>query len=67
MLTNRDSLIIRNMASQATPEKKAEAMFLSILNRMPTAREKEHRQEDHQRAGRERGLRRHDLGVDQHP
>jgi len=41
MLTNRDSLINRIIAKQATPEKKVEAVFLSIMNRMPTDRERE--------------------------
>jgi hypothetical protein len=39
MLTNRDSLINRVIGKQATPEKKVEAVFLSIMNRMPTDRE----------------------------
>ncbi len=41
MLTNHDSLINREIARQATPEKKVEVIFLSILNRLPTAREQD--------------------------
>ncbi len=39
MLTKSDSPIVRNIGKQATPEKKIETAFLSILNRMPTERE----------------------------
>jgi hypothetical protein len=41
MLTNRDSLINRSIGKQATPEKKIETVFLSVLNRLPTDRERE--------------------------
>jgi hypothetical protein len=41
MLTNKDSLIHRNIDSQKTPEGKLDAVFLSILNRKPTDREKD--------------------------
>jgi len=41
MLTNHDSLINRNIMKQGTPDAKVEAVFLSILNRMPTAHERE--------------------------
>jgi hypothetical protein len=41
MLTNRDSLINRNITKQGSPDTKVEAVFLSILNRMPTAHERE--------------------------
>ncbi len=41
MLTNRDSLINREIARQSAPEKKVEVIFLSILNRLPTDRERD--------------------------
>jgi len=41
MLTSPDSLIFRNMAKVNSPSEKVEAMFLSILSRRPTLREKE--------------------------
>lgn len=41
MLTNRDSLINRIISKQPSPEKKTEAVFLSIMNRLPTMREKD--------------------------
>lgn len=41
MLTNKDSLIFRNMEKVTSPADKAEAIFLSILNRRPTLREKD--------------------------
>jgi hypothetical protein len=41
MLTNRDSLVNRNIAKQATPEAKTDAVFLSILNRHPSDRERD--------------------------
>jgi hypothetical protein len=41
MLTNRDSLIFRNMEKVTSPSDKAERIFLSILNRRPTLREKD--------------------------
>jgi hypothetical protein len=41
MLTNKDSLIFRNMEKVKNPADKAEAIFLSLLNRKPTLREKD--------------------------
>jgi hypothetical protein len=41
MLTNKDSLIFRNMEKVTSPAEKVEAMFLSILSRRPTLQEKE--------------------------
>ncbi|WP_232289512.1 DUF1549 domain-containing protein [Verrucomicrobium spinosum] len=41
MLTSKDSLIFRNMEKVSSPADKVEAMFLSILNRRPTLREKD--------------------------
>ncbi|HSJ02707.1 MAG TPA: hypothetical protein VK956_09660, partial [Verrucomicrobium sp.] len=41
MLTNKESLIFRNMEKAGTPADKVEAMFISILNRRPTLREKD--------------------------
>jgi hypothetical protein len=41
MLTNRDSLIFRTMEKYKSPSEKAEVIFLSILNRHPTLREKD--------------------------
>lgn len=41
MLTNKESLIFRNMEKVPSPADKVEAMFLSILNRRPTLREKD--------------------------
>jgi hypothetical protein len=41
MLTNRDSLINHIISKQPSVDKKVEAVFLSILNRVPTAREQE--------------------------
>ncbi len=41
MLTNKDSLIFRNMEKVKSPADKAETIFLSILNRRPTLREKD--------------------------
>jgi hypothetical protein len=41
MLTNKDSLIFRNMEKVNSPAEKAEAIFLSILSRRPTLREKD--------------------------
>ena len=41
MLTNKDSLIFRNMEKVKSPPEKVEAMFLSILSRHPTLREKD--------------------------
>ncbi|MFZ4765644.1 MAG: DUF1549 domain-containing protein [Roseimicrobium sp.] len=41
MLTNKDSLIFRNMEKVTSPAEKAETIFLSILNRRPTLREKD--------------------------
>jgi hypothetical protein len=41
MLTNKDSLIFRNMEKVKNPADKAEAVFLSLLNRKPTLREKD--------------------------
>lgn len=40
MLINRDSLINREIDGQPTIGKKVEVIFLSILNRMPTGRER---------------------------
>ena len=41
MLTNKDSLIARNMEKVKGPPDKVEVVFLSILNRHPTFREKD--------------------------
>jgi hypothetical protein len=41
MLTNPQSLIFRNMEKVKNPADKAEAIFLSLLNRKPTLREKD--------------------------
>lgn len=41
MLTNKDSLIFRNMEKVTSPADKVEAMFLSILSRRPTLQEKD--------------------------
>jgi hypothetical protein len=41
MLTNKDSLIFRNMEKVPSPADKVEAMFLSILSRRPTLQEKD--------------------------
>ena len=41
MLTNKDSLIFRNMEKVKSPAEKAETIFLSLLNRHPTLREKD--------------------------
>jgi hypothetical protein len=41
MLTNKDSLIARNMEKVKGPPEKVEVVFLSILNRHPTFREKD--------------------------
>jgi len=41
MLTNRDSLINRRIASAKDPSEKVEVVFLSILNRKPTLLEKD--------------------------
>jgi hypothetical protein len=41
MLTNRDSLIFRTMEKYKSPSEKAEVIFLSILNRHTTLREKD--------------------------
>jgi len=41
MLTNSDSLIFRNMAKVHSPAEKVEAIFLTILSRRPTLREKD--------------------------
>ncbi|WP_009960472.1 DUF1549 domain-containing protein [Verrucomicrobium spinosum] len=41
MLTDPTSLIFRNMEKVSSPADKVEAMFLSILNRRPTLREKD--------------------------
>jgi hypothetical protein len=41
MLTNKDSLIHRNIDAQKTPEGKLDAVFFSILNRKPTDRERD--------------------------
>ncbi|TLD69985.1 DUF1549 domain-containing protein [Phragmitibacter flavus] len=41
MLTSTDSLIFRNMNKVTSPPERVEAMFLSILNRRPTLREKD--------------------------
>lgn len=41
MLTNPDSLIFRNMNKVSSPADRVEAMFLSILSRRPTLREKD--------------------------
>lgn len=41
MLTNKDSLIFRNMEKVTSPADKAETIFLSLLGRRPTLREKD--------------------------
>jgi len=41
MLTNKDSLIFRTMEKVKSPSEKAEVIFLSLLNRQPTLREKD--------------------------
>lgn len=41
MLTNKDSLVLRAIAKAASPTDKVETLFLSVLNRRPTLREKE--------------------------
>ncbi|TLD68632.1 DUF1549 domain-containing protein [Phragmitibacter flavus] len=41
MLTNQDSLVMRNMSKVASPPDKVESVFLSILNRRPTLTEKD--------------------------
>ena len=41
MLTNKDSLIFRNMEKVNSPSEKAEVIFLSLLGRQPTLREKD--------------------------
>jgi hypothetical protein len=41
MLTNPDSLIFRNMNKVTSPSEKAEVIFLSLLGRHPTLREKD--------------------------
>ena len=41
MLTNKDSLIFRTMEKVGSPAEKAEVIFLSLLNRRPTLREKD--------------------------
>ena len=40
MLTNKDSLVFRTMLKQDLPKKQIEAMYLSILSRVPTPEEK---------------------------
>lgn len=41
MLTDKNSLILRTMAKETSPDDKVEAMFMSILSRRPTLREKD--------------------------
>lgn len=41
MLTNKDSLIFRTMEKVTSPAEKAEVIFMSLLNRRPTLREKD--------------------------
>jgi hypothetical protein len=41
MLTGRGSLISKNMEKEKTPDDKVEAVFLSILNRRPSLRDKD--------------------------
>ena len=40
VLTSPDSLIFRKVRSVSDPRKQAEVVFLSILNRLPTEKEK---------------------------
>ena len=41
MMTEKDSLMFRNMEKNKSPEMKMEAIYLSILNRRPTMHEKQ--------------------------
>ena len=41
MLTNKESLIHRTLKAMKSPEEKTEAIFLSVLSRKPTLREKD--------------------------
>jgi hypothetical protein len=40
-MTEKDSLMFRNMEKNKSPDMKMEAIFLSILNRRPTMHEKQ--------------------------
>jgi hypothetical protein len=40
MMTEKDSLMFRNMAKAKSPADKIESIYLSIVNRRPTLREK---------------------------
>ncbi|MEI6533990.1 MAG: DUF1549 domain-containing protein, partial [Verrucomicrobiaceae bacterium] len=51
MMTEKDSLMFRNIAKNKSTEDKMEAIFLSILNRRPTMKEKGMLVKDYQKSG----------------
>ncbi len=51
MMTDKDSLMFRNIAKNKSAPDKMEAVFLSILNRRPTMKEKQVLLKDQQKSG----------------